>query len=94
MATESNTATGQQNTPEKGKITHRPPQETIEEVIDSEQQTDQLSGSKNTLSQQDIAEGKKTFEPELAPHMALETKNGKNNGAIPAAFNGQRSNHP
>jgi hypothetical protein len=36
----------------------------------------------------------KTFEQETEPHMALETKDGKNNGAKPAAFEGQRSNHP
>lgn len=52
------------------------------------------SPTKDTLSQQDIAAGVKTFEQELAPHMALETKEGKNNGAIPAAYEGQRSNHP
>jgi hypothetical protein len=52
------------------------------------------SPSKDTLSQQDIADGVKTFEKESEPHMALETKEGKNNGAIPAAFEGQRSNHP
>ena len=52
------------------------------------------SPSKDTLSQQDITDGIKTFEQESEPHMALETKEGKNNGAIPAAFEGQRSNHP
>jgi hypothetical protein len=52
------------------------------------------SPSKDTLSQQDIAGGVKTFEQETEPHMALETKDGKNNGAKPAAFEGQRSNHP
>jgi hypothetical protein len=52
------------------------------------------SPSKDTLSQQDIADGVKTFEQETEPHMALETKDGKNNGAKPAAFEGQRSNHP
>jgi hypothetical protein len=36
----------------------------------------------------------KTFEQETEPHMALETKDGKNNEAKPAAFEGQRSNHP
>lgn len=52
------------------------------------------SPSKDTLSQQDIADGVKTFEQQPESHMALETKEGKNNGAIPAAFEGQRSNHP
>jgi hypothetical protein len=52
------------------------------------------SPSKDTLSRQDIAGGVKTFEQETEPHMALETKDGKNNGAKPAAFEGQRSNHP
>ena len=52
------------------------------------------SPSKDTLSQNDIAEGVKTFEPEQEEHKALETKEGKNNGAIPAAFDGQQINHP
>lgn len=49
---------------------------------------------KNSLSQSDINEGIKTFEDTSAPHAALETPEGKNNGAKPAAFDGQRSNHP
>jgi hypothetical protein len=52
------------------------------------------SPSEGTLSQQDINDGVKTFEAQPGEHMALETKDGKNNGAIPAAFEGQRSNHP
>jgi hypothetical protein len=52
------------------------------------------SPTKDTLSQQDINNGVKTFGQQPEPHMALETKEGKNNGAIPAAFEGQRSNHP
>ncbi|TSD62897.1 hypothetical protein FFF34_018255 [Inquilinus sp. KBS0705] len=50
--------------------------------------------SKDTLSQQDIADGVKTFVKGPDGRMALETEEGKNNGAIPAAFEGQKSNHP
>jgi hypothetical protein len=52
------------------------------------------SPSKDTLSQEDIENGMNTFEQESNNRMALETPDGKNNGAIPAAFEGQRSNHP
>jgi len=48
----------------------------------------------NTLSQKEIAEGQKTFGDATNGRKALETKDGKNNGAIPAAFEGQQTNHP
>lgn len=60
----------------------------------SQNADDEPASSKDTLSQQDIADGVKTFEPGQEQHMALETKEGKNNGAIPKAFEHQRSNHP
>src|SRR5438067_900164 len=47
--------------------------------------------SKDVLSQEDIENGVKTFEQESNNRMALETPDGKNNGAIPGAFEGQRS---
>jgi hypothetical protein len=52
------------------------------------------SPSKDTLSQQDIEDGVKTFEPSSVENKALQTKEGKNKGALPAAYKGQKSNHP
>lgn len=52
------------------------------------------SPTKDVLTQQDIQNGIKPYETQTQEHMALETKEGKNNGAIPAAFAGQQSNHP
>lgn len=49
---------------------------------------------RDELSQADIVKGIKTFEERLVPHAALETPEGKNNGAKPAAFRGQQINHP
>jgi hypothetical protein len=48
---------------------------------------------KNDLSQKDIKNDVKTFEDTTAPHAALETPEGKNNGAKPTAFKGQQSSH-
>lgn len=53
-----------------------------------------LANDKNVLSQEDIINNVNTFEDKHDQHMALETKEGKNSGAIPAAFKNQRSNHP
>lgn len=52
------------------------------------------SPSKDTLSQQDIVDGIKTFEPTSEERNALETAEGKNNGALPATYQNQKSNHP
>ncbi|GGH08821.1 hypothetical protein [Mucilaginibacter phyllosphaerae] len=52
------------------------------------------SPSKNTLTQQDFAGEVKTFSPPQAGRPALETEDGKNNGALPEAFKNQKSNHP
>jgi hypothetical protein len=49
---------------------------------------------KDLISQQDIKNGVNTYEQQKGEHMALETKEGKNNGAIPKAFENQQSNHP
>lgn len=50
--------------------------------------------NKDELTQDDLQNDVKTFEEQTQPHAALETASGKNNGAIPAAFKGQQSNHP
>lgn len=52
------------------------------------------SGDKDTLSQQDIKSGIKNMNESDQPHPALETADGKNNGAEPAVFKNQRKAHP
>lgn len=49
-----------------------------------------LPEDKDTLSQADIKEGIDTVSEDNQPHMALETPDGKNNGAEPAVFENQR----
>jgi len=44
------------------------------------------AGDKDTLSQQGLIEGTNTFSLTGQPHAPLETPDGKNNGAGPAAF--------
>ncbi|SDF29555.1 hypothetical protein SAMN05216464_115147 [Mucilaginibacter pineti] len=48
---------------------------------------------KDHLSQQDLQADVKTFEPTNVPHPALETADGKNNGAEPAVYKNQRKAH-
>jgi hypothetical protein len=49
------------------------------------------SGSdKDQLSQKDLQAGVKTYEKTNRPHAALETPEGKNNGAEPAVYQNQR----
>jgi len=50
----------------------------------------QTADDKDELSQQDIKSGVKNFAEGDKPHAALETADGKNNGAEPAAFKNQR----
>lgn len=50
----------------------------------------QAGEDKDNLSQQDIKSGVKNFAEGDKPHAALETPEGKNNGAEPAAFKNQR----
>lgn len=50
--------------------------------------------NKDELSQEDIINGIKTVEPQTKPHPALETAEGKNNGAKPAAYKDQVINRP
>ena len=45
---------------------------------------------KDLLSQQDLIAGASTFSFGGQPHAALETPDGKNNGAEPAVFKNQR----
>jgi hypothetical protein len=48
------------------------------------------TGDKDHLSQDDLKAGIKTFEQTDKPHAALETPDGKNNGAEPAVYQNQR----
>ena len=49
---------------------------------------------KDLLSQEEIQQGIRTFGRHEKPHSALETPDGKNDGALPAAYEGQQSSHP
>lgn len=49
-----------------------------------------ITKHKDTLSQDDLKAGVKTFADNKKPHQALETSDGKNNGAEPAVFKNQR----
>lgn len=49
--------------------------------------------NKNQLTRDEIACGVNTFTLPDAPRAVLETKEGKNNGAKPAAFGGQQTYH-
>lgn len=48
---------------------------------------------KDHLSQEDLKAGIKTFEQTHEPHAALETPDGKNNGAEPSIYQNQRKAH-
>jgi septum formation inhibitor-activating ATPase MinD len=52
------------------------------------------TGDKDTLSQEDIKSGVNNLNESDQPHPALETADGKNNGAEPAVFKNQRKAHP
>jgi hypothetical protein len=51
---------------------------------------DEKKGDKDHLSQDDLKAGIKTFEQTNKPHAALETPEGKNNGAEPVVYQNQR----
>ena len=51
---------------------------------------DQKTEDKDHLSQDDLKAGIRTFEETNKPHKALETPDGKNNGAEPAIYQNQR----
>jgi hypothetical protein len=55
-------------------------------------QKPELAG-KDILSQKDLIAGTSTFALTGAPHKALETPDGKNNGAEPAVYQNQRKAH-
>ena len=57
---------------------------------DKNETSKQASDGKDNLSRQDIKSGVKNFAEGDKPHAALETADGKNNGAEPAAFKNQR----
>lgn len=94
MATEDNIGPGDENVRQDSKTACHPGQDNGKNTVEQTQNVEHSNASKDTLSQQDIADGVKTFEPGSGAHMALETKEGKNNGALPSAYEGQRSNHP
>jgi hypothetical protein len=62
--------------------------------MDKEKQKYPPSKNKQRISQKDLQKNVKTFEENPASHAALKTPEGKNNGAKPAAYDGQQSNHP
>jgi len=53
-------------------------------------QKDKPTNDKDHLSQKDLQAGIKTFEKTDEPHPALETPEGKNNGAEPSVYQNQR----
>jgi len=57
---------------------------------DKDNASKQPADDKDQLSQQDIKSGVKNFAESDKPHAALETADGKNNGAEPVAFKNQR----
>lgn len=59
-------------------------------VMKSEKNKAAETGDKDQLSQEDLKAGVKTFEQTDQPHAALETAEGKNNGAEPAVYQNQR----
>jgi hypothetical protein len=46
--------------------------------------------NKDVLSQDELKDDLKTFEQTDKPHAALETPDGKNNGAEPAVYQNER----
>ena len=70
--------------------TKETPEATEPERGEGEEQNE----NKDELSQDDIREGKQTFGIQPEPHPALESKDGKNDGAKPAAYGNQQSSHP
>jgi hypothetical protein len=52
----------------------------------------QRETGKDELSQSELQSGVNTVAERSAPHAPLETADGKNNGALPAPYRGQRTN--
>jgi hypothetical protein len=55
-----------------------------------EDKTQEPAEDRDTLTQKDIKSGVKNIAESDQPHAALETADGKNNGAEPAVFKNQR----
>jgi hypothetical protein len=55
-----------------------------------EDKTQEPAEDRDTLTQKDIKSGVKNIAEGDQPHAALETADGKNNGAEPAVFKNQR----
>lgn len=53
---------------------------------------EQVPADKDELSQADLLSGVNTVGEQSGPHAPLETPDGKNNGELPAAYRGQRTN--
>jgi hypothetical protein len=51
-----------------------------------------MQTNKDELSQSQLQSGVNTVAKQTGPHAPLETADGKNNGALPAAYRGQRTN--
>jgi hypothetical protein len=76
-------------------IKHGAPQGALlaKEILTMKNKDETLNtpaGNKDQLSQQDIKSGVKNFAEGDQPHAALETADGKNNGAEPAVFQKMR----
>ncbi|TWR30921.1 hypothetical protein FPZ43_00105 [Mucilaginibacter pallidiroseus] len=65
---------------------------SFDEAYEQPQTAD--ASAKSSLGQDDINKEIKTFSPPKNGHMALETKEGKNNGALPKAYQNQKTNRP
>jgi len=61
---------------------------------DQDKITPDVGADKDQLSQQDIKSDIKNIAEGDKPHPALETADGKNNGAEPAVFHNQQKNRP
>ena len=64
------------------------------QLPEEEPQATATAADKDILTREDLENGIKTYEKQDEPHAALETKEGKNNGAKPAAYGDQQSYHP
>lgn len=53
---------------------------------------EQVEADKDELSEADMQSGVNTVAEQSGPHAPLETADGKNNGALPAAYRDQRTN--
>jgi hypothetical protein len=54
--------------------------------------TEEVYADRDELSQADLQAGVNTVAEQSGQHPPLETADGKNNGALPKAYRGQRTN--